>query len=102
MLARAARLYGTSIERLSKLDDFEGCANLVYQYEQQGQPRVLRISCRPDRTVEHIQAELDFIRHLGRQRRAHHVPPAGRPAGLHGSLHGTGHDRLRAREYHQR
>lgn len=64
VLARAARLYGTSVERLGKFDDFEGCANLVYQYEREGQPRVLRISCRPDRTLECIRAELDFIRHL--------------------------------------
>ncbi len=64
VLAAAARLFGTSQECLSKFDDYEGCANLVYRYERDGQPRVLRISYRPSRTVERIQAELHFINYL--------------------------------------
>lgn len=44
VLAVAARLFGTSKDELSKFDDYEVCANLVYRYERDGQPRVLRIS----------------------------------------------------------
>ncbi len=64
VLEPAARLFGTSKERLGKFDDYEGCANLVYHYEQAGQPRVLRLSYRPDRPVEMIQAELHFVEYL--------------------------------------
>ena len=63
-LDTAARLFGTSTDRLGKFDDYEGCANLVYHYENGGQPRILRISCRPDRTAELIQAELHFVEYL--------------------------------------
>ena len=61
VLAAAARAFGTSQDRLSKFDDYEGCANLVYQYECGGQSRVLRISYRPDRPVQQIEAELHFV-----------------------------------------
>jgi len=64
VLETAARMFGTSKDRLGKFDDYEGCANLVYQYECDGQQRVLRISYRPDRPVERIQAELHFINYL--------------------------------------
>ena len=64
VLANAARLFGTSKDALGKFDDYEGCANLVYQYEREGQPRVLRISYRPERPVELIQAELHFVNYL--------------------------------------
>jgi len=64
VLDSATRLFGTSKEHLSKFDDYEGCANLVYQYERSGQPLILRITCRPDRSVELIQAELDFVTYL--------------------------------------
>ncbi len=64
ILHRAAALFGTSVKRLSKFDDYEGCANLVYRYERDSQPRVLRISYRPDRPVERIQAELHFVNYL--------------------------------------
>lgn len=64
VLETAARLFGTSKAALGKFDDYEGCANLVYQYERDGQPRVLRISYRPDRPVEAIQAELHFVNYL--------------------------------------
>jgi Ser/Thr protein kinase RdoA (MazF antagonist) len=65
VLDTAARLFGTSKEQLSKFDDYEGCANLVYQYAHDGQPRILRISYRPNRPVERIQAELHFVNYLG-------------------------------------
>jgi len=64
VLPRTAALFGTSQDRLTKFEDFEGCANLVYQYERGGQPRILRISYRLDRTVEQIQAELHFVSYL--------------------------------------
>ncbi len=64
VLAKAAHLFGTSIDHLSKFDDYEGCANLVYQYEHEGEPRVLRISYRPDRPIALIQAELHFVNYL--------------------------------------
>jgi Ser/Thr protein kinase RdoA (MazF antagonist) len=64
VLQPAARLFGTSVDALGRFDDYEGCANLVYHYERDGQPRVLRISYRSDRPVELIQAELDFVNHL--------------------------------------
>ena len=60
-LPQAARLFGTTVEKLIKFPDSEGFANLVYQYEQDGQSRVLRISFRPDRTAQQIQSELHFI-----------------------------------------
>ena len=64
VLETAVRLFGTSKEALGKFDDYEGCANLVYQYEHDGQPRILRISYRPDRPAEVIQAELHFVEYL--------------------------------------
>jgi Ser/Thr protein kinase RdoA (MazF antagonist) len=67
VLNAAARLFGTSKVHLGKFADYEGCANLVYQYERDGQPRVLRISYRPDRPVETIQAELHFIDYLAEE-----------------------------------
>lgn len=64
VLDNAARLYGTTQASLGKFDDYEGCANLVYHYDYAGQPRILRLSYRPDRTVELIQAELHFVEYL--------------------------------------
>lgn len=63
-LAPAAALFGTSPSQLAKFDDYEGCANLVYQFECEGQPRILRLSHRADRPVEQIQAELHFVNYL--------------------------------------
>jgi Ser/Thr protein kinase RdoA (MazF antagonist) len=64
VLDTAARLFGTRKEHLSKFDDYEGCANLVYQFKRNDQPFILRISYRPDRPVEMIQAELHFVSYL--------------------------------------
>ncbi len=63
-LETAARLFGTSKAALGKFDDYEGCANLVYHYMYEGQPRVLRLTYRPDRPLEMIQAELHFVEYL--------------------------------------
>jgi Ser/Thr protein kinase RdoA (MazF antagonist) len=64
VLEAAARLFGASKDRLSKFEDSEGCANLVYYYECGGQQRILRISYNPARPVELIQAELHFVNYL--------------------------------------
>lgn len=57
-------MFGATRERLGKFDDYEGCANLVYHFTHNGQPRILRISYRPDRPVELIRAELHFVNYL--------------------------------------
>lgn len=64
VLEPAARLFGVSRTALGKFEDDEGCANLVYHYEAQSQPRILRLSCRPDRSVDLIRAELHFAQYL--------------------------------------
>jgi Ser/Thr protein kinase RdoA (MazF antagonist) len=64
VLDSAARLFGASREHLTPYADYEGCQNLIYEYRQGGQPMILRISYRPDRTTEQIQAELHFVTYL--------------------------------------
>jgi Ser/Thr protein kinase RdoA (MazF antagonist) len=64
VLDTAARLFSTSKEDLGKFEDSEGCANLVYQFDHKGQPKILRISYNPERPVELIQAELHFVNYL--------------------------------------
>jgi Ser/Thr protein kinase RdoA (MazF antagonist) len=64
VLDEAARLFGTSKSSLSKIADYEGCANLVYEYPRDGQARMLRITYRPERPVEVVQAELHFVNYL--------------------------------------
>jgi Ser/Thr protein kinase RdoA (MazF antagonist) len=64
VLATAVRLFGTTKDRLRKFGDYEGCANLVYQYVRDDQPYVLRISYNPDRPEALIQAELHFVNYL--------------------------------------
>jgi len=64
VLYTATSLFGTSKVRLNKFDDYEGCANLVYQYESDGQLKILRLSFRSDRTLELIRAELHFVNYL--------------------------------------
>ncbi len=66
VLDTATRLFGTSKAALRKFDDYEGCANLVYEYVSEGQPRVLRLSYRTDRPVQLIQAELHFVEYLAK------------------------------------
>ena len=64
VLEPVARLFGTSRTSLIKIPDSEGCANLVYEYQRDGQARILRLSFNPERPVTQIQAELHFINHL--------------------------------------
>ncbi|MHB1319352.1 MAG: phosphotransferase enzyme family protein, partial [Anaerolineae bacterium] len=64
VLNEAARRFGTRQEDLGKFDDYEGCANLVYNYVHDGEHRILRMSFRPERSVDDIHAELEFVYHL--------------------------------------
>jgi Ser/Thr protein kinase RdoA (MazF antagonist) len=64
VLETAARLFGTSKDHLGKFEDSEGWANLVYYYTRDGQQQILRISFRPERPLECIQAELHFVNYL--------------------------------------
>ena len=54
-LKPTARLFGTSKEQLGKFDDYEGCANLVYQFTRDDQPRILRISYRSNISTNPIR-----------------------------------------------
>lgn len=63
-LARAAALFGADHEGLSLYDDYEGCQNLVYDYELHGTPMILRVSFRPDRPPEQVMAEVHFVNYL--------------------------------------
>ncbi len=58
VLEFAARLFGTTKTSLRKYEDYQGCANLVYEYECGGRPYMLRVLYRPDRSAEQVQAEL--------------------------------------------
>ena len=64
VLDTASRLFGIRKDALELVAGYEGCANLVYEYKRNRQPCILRISFRPDRTVEQIEAELHFVNYL--------------------------------------
>jgi len=64
VLDTASRLFGIRKDTLKLVGDYEGCANLVYEYKRDGQPFILRVSFRPDRAVEQILAELHFVNYL--------------------------------------
>jgi Ser/Thr protein kinase RdoA (MazF antagonist) len=64
VLDTVSRLFGTNKDALKTFASYEGCENLVYEYEYDGMPLILRISFRPDRTAEQIQAELHFVNYL--------------------------------------
>lgn len=57
-------LFGIPPGGLSRFADFEGCQNLVYACEREGRPAILRVSFRPDRSPQLIEAELDFVNYL--------------------------------------
>ena len=60
----SSRLFGVRSDAFTLVAGYEGCANLVYEYERDGQPTILRISFRPDRTADQIEAELHFVNTL--------------------------------------
>jgi len=64
VLDTACRLFATQKDALKVFASYEGCENLVYEYEHDGRSFILRISFRPDRTAEQIQAELHFVNYL--------------------------------------
>ncbi|MBN2003540.1 MAG: phosphotransferase [Anaerolineae bacterium] len=64
VLDAASRLFGVKKNALKLFAGYEGCANLVYEYTRDEQPHIMRISFRPDRSAEQIQAELHFIEYL--------------------------------------
>jgi len=64
ILDTASGLFGLREGDLRAFASYEGCANLVYDCEHEGQARILRISFRPDRTAEQIRAELHFVNYL--------------------------------------
>ena len=64
VLDTASRLFGTKKDALKVFASYEGCQNLVYEYEHDGSPLIMRISFRPDRTAAQIQAELHFANYL--------------------------------------
>jgi Ser/Thr protein kinase RdoA (MazF antagonist) len=64
VLAQASRLFGTPHKDLKLFPDYEGSANLVYEYALDKKPYILRISFRSDRNAGLIQAELNFVKYL--------------------------------------
>ncbi len=64
VLDTAAQRFDIRKKALALVPGYEGWANLVYEYQRDGQPLILRISFRPDRTAEQIQAELHFVNYL--------------------------------------
>ena len=62
VLDRAAELFDTARDRLRLFGSYEGCMNLVYEYERDGRPLILRISYH--QPVEQIRAELHFVNYL--------------------------------------
>ena len=64
VLYTATKLFGTRKEALKVFPDYEGAANLVYEYELDGKPMILRISFTPERSIQQIQAELNFVNYL--------------------------------------
>jgi Ser/Thr protein kinase RdoA (MazF antagonist) len=81
-LPQIAALFGTNCEELSLYADYEGCQNLVYDYQQDGRSMILRISFRPDRSPEQILAEVHFINYLF----DHGVQVSRSVPSLHGNL----------------
>jgi len=64
VLGIAAARFGTRKDAFNKIPDYEGAANLVYEYEMDKKPLILRVSFTPERTLEQIQAELHFVNYL--------------------------------------
>ena len=64
VLETAAARFGTHKNALYKFPEYEGAANLVYEYKQNETPLILRITFTPERTLAQIQAELDFVNYL--------------------------------------
>lgn len=57
----AAKMYGTSKEKLKLLGDAE---NFVYEYPCDGKPRILRVTHSTHRTANQIRGEIDWLNYL--------------------------------------
>ena len=64
VLDKASKLFKTRKDALKVFADYEGAANLVYEYENDGRPLILRISFTSERTEEQIRGELHFVNYL--------------------------------------
>lgn len=64
VLETATTRFGTRKDALKIFPEYEGAANLVYAYEIDQRPLILRVTFTPERTREQIQAELDFVNYL--------------------------------------
>ncbi len=64
ILETAAVRFGTHKHALRMFPEYEGAANLVYEYEIDRQPLILRVSFTSQRTLAQIQAELHFVSYL--------------------------------------
>jgi len=91
ILEKAAGLYGTNPDRLLIYPGYEGAANLVYNYQFDGVPMILRISFRSDRSRDQIAAELDFIEYLSRGGLKVSKPGTSRNGNLIETLETDGH-----------
>jgi Ser/Thr protein kinase RdoA (MazF antagonist) len=92
VLEEAARLFGTRKEDLRVFPDYEGAVNLVYEYALDGKPLILRLSFRPERSLDQIQAELHFVTYLAEQGVRVSVPVASRRGDLVESIQAAGID----------
>ena len=63
-LDQAAGKYGISCSDLHLVPGYLGCQNIVYDYARDGQKLILRVSYRPDRSLEMIRAEVHFVNYL--------------------------------------
>lgn len=90
VLGRAAALFGTTKGDLLQFGSYEGCINLVYEYERDGIPMILRISYQ--KPTEQIQAELHFVNYLADNGVRVSKPVASREGNLVEAMHADGID----------
>ncbi|KYK32326.1 MAG: phosphotransferase [Theionarchaea archaeon] len=61
VLNKAANRYGTTQDKISHVGGFD---NIVYEFERDGEPFVLRFTHSSHRTAELIKGEVDFLNYL--------------------------------------
>lgn len=91
ILENAAGFFGTNLDSLQVYPSYEGAANLVYDYQLDGVPMILRISFRTDRSRNQIESELDFIEYLSRGGLRVSKPVTSRNGNLIETLETNGH-----------
>jgi Ser/Thr protein kinase RdoA (MazF antagonist) len=92
VLEKAARLFGTRKEDLRVFPDYEGAANLVYEYAIDGKLLILRLSFRPERSLDQIRAEVHFVTYLAEQGVRVSVPVASTKGELVETIQAEGID----------